>query len=108
LERSGTIGCLLLPLGLPVPIALGWLILTLFGTHGSGLVRWGTVLLVGIVAYGVVVYILTRVAADRLGVEDLGWKPVSITLKDGQYLLEFYNVKMAEIMRQINSMIETG
>jgi hypothetical protein len=107
LKHSGTISCLVLLIGLPVAIALGWLILTLLGDYGSGLVRWGAAFLVSLVGYGIWVFALNRIGERKLGVDRLDWKPVSITLKDGQYLLQFYNAEMAETMRQANGLAET-
>jgi hypothetical protein len=92
--------------GLLVTVALGWLTLVLLGNHTSGLVRWGTALLVGAVGYGVWAWGLSHIARRKLGVDALTWKPVNVTLKNGQYSLEFYSAEMAKVVRQANGLPE--
>jgi len=70
----------------------GHLLLCIGGGLLAGLL-WGGVLMV--------------IAALVLGVSSLDVRPVSITLKDEKYLLEFQNTEMAETVRQINGLTES-
>lgn len=106
LRRSEVACGTVLLTGLLVTVALGWLTLVLLGDHMSGLVRWGMALLVGAVGYGIWAWGLSHIARRKLGVDALTWKPVKVTMEDGQYLLEFYTAEMAKVVRQANGLPE--
>jgi hypothetical protein len=50
---------------------------------------------------------LVTMAARAIGVEQIaGWKPIRITMEDGQYLVRFHDARVAEAVRQVNGLIE--
>jgi len=69
---------------------------------GGHLLCFGGAGLVGFFLFAVMVELI--VARLFIHVDGFAWKPISITFKDDQYIIEFKDTKVAEAIRRINDL----